>query len=99
MRSFLASRARFVKVAFYHFKTLAAYYFLVLRIQGRYFLPLLEERTFPFCAAFSNPRLHDNGYRQAECLQAYQARRTHEQSGPGVGKDEHGDNFVRWQME
>ena len=73
--------------------------FFVSLIQDRCFPVLWEEHIFAFYVAFFSPLFHDNGDRQAECLQAYKASRTHEHGGPGMGKDEHSDNFVRWQME
>ena len=68
-------------------------------LQDRRFLFLYEERIFTYRATFFSSRFHDRGDRQTECLQTYQASRTHEQGCPGVRKDEHSDNFVRWQTK
>ncbi len=70
-----------------------------LLMQDRCFLFLREKHSFAFYIAFFSPRFHGSRDRQAEGPQAQYASHTHEQGGPGVGKEEHSSHFVRWQSQ
>src|SRR6266516_2308978 len=72
----------------------------VLLTQGKYLLFPWQRSTFAFYAAFFSLCffVHE-GNRQSQRTQRCETCSTHEQGGPGMGKDEHGSHLGGRQME